>query len=111
MRLPCIGCGEGYLSRLMSHMNTRYVGVDSSESLIAIAKNRWSHLNDSNLPYNNDVSFINIDIDNNDNISTLDQIFIQHGYPHIVTCIITLEHLETPLPLLKYLSACLSAKN
>ena len=36
-----IGCGNGRLYQLFSHMDVNYIGIDFSEELVAIARNRF----------------------------------------------------------------------
>jgi CRP-like cAMP-binding protein/2-polyprenyl-3-methyl-5-hydroxy-6-metoxy-1,4-benzoquinol methylase len=103
-----LGCGEAYLSRLLSPFGVSYLGVDGSSEFQKFAsKNAEHQKNKGNIT----ILCGNLDgygfIKNTE--KKLKKDLDKFGIPDLALGIIILEHLENPLPLLCWLSHTLAS--
>lgn len=106
IRILDLGCGEGYLGRILSQIGANYVGVDCSEFYLQKARARQEDLEARGLveilPH-----FYKADLNGKMDAEILDNIINTHDAPNLTVLVVILEHLAQPRELLDWLGRSL----
>lgn len=120
LRIMDLGCGEGYLGRWLCPMGVSYRGFDGSRPLLGVAKKRlggmtWSikkAKRSRSETINDFLQYFLADLDGDafkqQGRDEIQSVFSTWGIPHLTLGVILLEHLNDPLPLMKWLGQALS---
>jgi predicted TPR repeat methyltransferase len=98
------GCGEGCLGRVLARRGATLLGLDSSDGLLAIARQRAASVGEGQL------IFARADLEASDGFRAVEKETAAIGAPSLTTAVVVLDHMAEVGPFLGWVASWLAAQ-